>query len=74
MTLLDAHSGQTVVVTDILGGWGSRRRLAELGVFPGARLRVVSHAAFGGPLLVDVGGRVVAVGRGVAGKVIVRPD
>ena len=73
MTLFQAYSGQLLEVTDILGGWGIRRRLAQMGIYPGSRLRVVSQGAFGGPLLIDVEGRVVAIGRGIADKVIVRP-
>ncbi len=73
MTLFQAYSGQELDVVDILGGRGVRRRLLQLGILPGTRVRVVSQAALGGPLLVDIDGRVVALGRGIANKVIVRP-
>ena len=74
MTLFQALSGQVVDVVEIRGGRGVRNRLAQMGILPGTRLKIVSQAAFGGPLLVDVDGRVVAIGRGVADKVIVRPS
>ncbi|MDZ7373065.1 MAG: ferrous iron transport protein A [candidate division KSB1 bacterium] len=74
MSLFQVHAGKTVRVTDVTGGWGIRRRLAQLGILPGTRLRVVSQGAFGGPLLVDIDGRVVALGRGIAERVLVRPE
>jgi len=74
MTLFQANSGQKLSVVDVLGGPGLRRRLAQLGILPGTHLQVVRHAAFGGPLLVDVEGRVIAIGKGIAAKVLVRPE
>lgn len=48
------------------------RYLASLGLLPDTPVTVESVAPFGGPLLVRVGGTQYALGREVAGKVLVR--
>ncbi len=48
-------------------------RLSRMGIVPGAEVKVVSKAPVGGPILVEVNGAQVALGRGVARKVVVRP-
>ncbi len=48
------------------------RYLGSLGLLPETRLKVESVAPFGGPLLVRVGGSQYALGREVAGKILVR--
>jgi DtxR family Mn-dependent transcriptional regulator len=46
--------------------------LASLGLLPGTEIRVEEVAPFGGPLLIRVGGAQYAVGRDVAGRILVR--
>jgi DtxR family Mn-dependent transcriptional regulator len=48
------------------------RYLAERGIRPGARLRVVGRQPFGGPLLIEVDGREHALGSGLAEKMRVQ--
>jgi DtxR family Mn-dependent transcriptional regulator len=48
------------------------RHLASLGLLPGTELWVEEAAPFGGPLLIRVGGAQYAVGRDVAGRILVR--
>jgi DtxR family Mn-dependent transcriptional regulator len=48
------------------------RYLASLGLLPETRVAVESVAPFGGPLLVRVAGAQYALGREVAGKILVR--
>jgi DtxR family Mn-dependent transcriptional regulator len=50
------------------------RYLAERGIRPGARVRVRELEPFGGPLLVDVGGREHALGRELADRVRVEVE
>jgi len=71
-TLAEAPEGSRVVVVGLaVGGWGIRRRLLEMGISPGSVLEVVSN--FRGPVVVRVRGVVMALGRGMAAKVLVRP-
>jgi ferrous iron transport protein A len=65
--------GHRARVVRIEGGRGLVARLTRLGVVPGAEVKVVSRAPVGGPVLVEVNGAQVALGRGVARKVVVDP-
>lgn len=51
---------------------GVNRRLAELGILVGAKLRVLRSAPMGGPILIEVQGSTVALGRALAREVSVR--
>ncbi|NOX44362.1 MAG: ferrous iron transport protein A [Caldiserica bacterium] len=65
--------GRRARVVRIDGGRGLVARLARLGVVPGAEVEVISRAPVGGPILVEVDGARVALGRGVARRVVVEP-
>lgn len=65
------RSGQSGVVQSIEGGRGIVKRLEALGVRPGKTVVKVSGLFMGGPVTVMVDGRQVAMGRGIAGRVLV---
>ena len=71
MTLIQAKTGQTVRIVCFKGGIGLEHKLRQLGLIPGDRAKILRHAPLGGPILVEVDGRSVALGRGVASKVVV---
>jgi len=48
-----------------------KSKLNQLGLQVGDKLHVLRRAPFGGPVLVECNGREVALGRGVAEKIIV---
>ncbi len=50
-------------------GWGQTRRLLEIGLTPGALVKVVSRAP--GPVIVEVRGARFALGRGHARRILV---
>ena len=56
-------------VAEIEGGVQVRAHLNTLGIHVGDRIRVVERAPFKGPVLVEIHGSKVALGRGVAAKV-----
>ncbi|KPK47486.1 MAG: hypothetical protein AMJ77_02940 [Dehalococcoidia bacterium SM23_28_2] len=64
--------GEEVRLVDIRGGWGIRHRLADMGLTPGETLRIV-QAGPSGPLLVAVRDFRLALGRGMAHKIMVEP-
>jgi Fe2+ transport system protein FeoA len=68
-TLLEVPEGAEVRVKRIVGGRGIRSRLDGLGICPGQTIKVVKKGW--GPLLVEVFGRKVGLGRGEAQKIIV---
>lgn len=71
MRLLDAPQGKWLKLAALEGGTGLRARLLQHGLFVGDRVRVMRTAPLKGPLLVEANGREIALGRGVAEKIIV---
>jgi ferrous iron transport protein A len=70
LPLKNVRSGQPVVLVQISGGHRVAHRLAELGLTPGVQLEVLQNK--GGPILLAVRGTRLAIGRGMANKVMVR--
>jgi len=70
MTLAMVDRPARVRVVGILGGPGVHHRLAQLGVYPGAVL-LVAGPRRRGPVLVEVYGSRIALGRGIAHKILV---
>ena len=58
-------------VIDIEGGWGVKRRLNQMGIHPGDVITVLRYGALGGPIVIEVHGFQLALGRGVASQVFV---
>ncbi|HPW18488.1 MAG TPA: FeoA domain-containing protein [Candidatus Aminicenantes bacterium] len=75
MTLLDAPANVPLRIVDLAGGEGARRRLMSLGFHKGDIVALDGKAILRGPLLVRNRGSdtTVALGRGVAQKVLVEP-
>jgi ferrous iron transport protein A len=71
-TLDQVQGNQEVKVVRILGGWGIRQRLNQMGIHPGDKILVKRSAIMGGPILIRVHGSDVALGRGMTRKVIVQ--
>ena len=73
MPLAMARPGEVVAVIGVRAGWGLQRRLADLGLTPGIRIRVI-NSQMSGPVLIDLRGSRIALGRGVAQKIIVKAE
>jgi len=71
-TLADLRQGEKGVVAFALGGHGLVRRLSEMGLTPGTEVTVVRSAPLHGPVEVKVRGVSLALGRGVASRIIVK--
>ncbi|UCB60811.1 MAG: ferrous iron transport protein A [Candidatus Bathyarchaeota archaeon] len=54
--------------------WSFQRRLEDMGITPGTRVRVVKSAPFRGPIELQVRGSRLAIGRGMARKILVRVE
>ena len=74
MRLIDVGLGQQVKVTGFRGGHTLGRKLRQLGLQPGDSARVMRHAPFGGPVMIEVNGRTLALGRGIAAKISVEVE
>ncbi len=69
--LVSLHPGEVGIVVNLQGGPNFRSRLYAMGLAPGATVRVV-NVYNPGPIVVEVGGTRLALGRGMASKVFVR--
>jgi Fe2+ transport system protein FeoA len=65
------EAGETVTVIDIRAGWGLQRRLGDLGILPKTEIKIISSGR-PGQVVLDVRGSRLALGNGVASKIIVR--
>jgi ferrous iron transport protein A len=45
-----------------------------MGIREGVRIKVVAVHPFAGPLVVEIGGRQITLGRGIARKIMVRAE
>jgi ferrous iron transport protein A len=70
--LTDLAKGEEGAIVAIQGGWGLQRRLRLLGLAEGQRIRKLSELALGGPVVVLVNRAQVAIGRGMARRILVR--
>ena len=66
------RAGETVCVSSVEAGTHLRTRLTTLGLLPGVEVRVISNNARG-PFIVAIGGTRLAMGRGMAHKILVEP-
>ncbi len=65
--------GEEAVVSYLLGGYGMVRRLAEMGLTPGTKVKILRRGLFRGPIQIEVRGSCLALGHGVASRVFVKP-
>jgi len=66
--------GQSGTVVQIQGGRGLVNRLNALGIIPGKRITKISSMLMRGPVTIEVDRVQVAIGFGMANKVIIKPD
>ena len=74
LTLAEMRTGQTGTLVGILGGRGLIQRLDALGIRPGKKVTKVSSTLFRGPVMLKVNSTHVAVGFGMARKIIIELD
>ena len=72
MDLTQLEEGESGVVVDIQGGYGLVRRLESLGIRVGKKVTKVSSQFMRGPITVRIDNSQVALGFGMARKIIIR--
>ena len=70
-SLVDMKSGQSGVLVEIQGGYGMIRRLDALGLRLCKQVKKVSSMLMRGPVVMEVDGFQVAIGYGMASRIIV---
>lgn len=79
LPLTALREGESGVITSIRagfgwgrgGGYGFQKRLMDMGLTPGTKITVVKSAPFHGPIEINVRGYRLAIGRGMAEKILV---
>ena len=74
ITLVQMGLGRSGTVVAVLGGRGLIRRLDALGIRPGKRVTKISSTFFRGPVILRVDGAQIAIGFGMAGRIVVEVD
>jgi len=74
VTLRQMRPGQSGKVVEIQGGHGLVNRLNALGMRPGKKITKVSSMLMRGPVTIQSGNTRIAVGFGMANKIIVELD
>jgi len=69
--LTQMRQGERGKVIDIQGGWGLLRKLEALGIRQGTEFVKVSSQLMRGPITIRVGNTQVAIGFGMALRIIV---
>jgi ferrous iron transport protein A len=67
-------AGQSGTVVRIEGGRGLISRLNALGVRPGKRITKISSMFMRGPVTIQIGNGQIAIGFGMAKRLMVEPD
>ena len=71
--LSQARTGSKLVFISANGGMGVMRRLTDMGLIPGEKIKVL-HNPGHGPVSISIKGSKLAFGHGLAQKIIVREE
>lgn len=74
ISLAHLKRGQSGRVIQIMGGYGMTRRLSAIGIRPGKKVTKVSAMFMRGPVTVRVGGTEIAIGFGMASRIVVEVE
>jgi ferrous iron transport protein A len=70
LKLSQAKEGRVFTVNYSDGGCTFSRKLADMGLFPGEKIRVLNNTGMG-PVTVEIKGAKIALGNGLARKIMV---
>lgn len=74
ISLAGINSGRSGTIVEIQGGYGLVSRLAAMGIIPGKKVTKISAMLWRGPLTVEIDRAKIAIGYGMASRIIVKPD
>jgi ferrous iron transport protein A len=70
--LTELDSGEQGTIAALEGGWGMQERLRSMGLAEGQMIEKLSSLALGGPIVIMVKRTQIAIGRGMARKILVK--
>ena len=71
-SLTEINAGKEVEISHINGGWIMQARLKEMGIAVGQRIKKISRVGVRGPVIILVDRAQVAVGAGMACRILVK--
>lgn len=71
ISLLELEIEKEGKIVRIEGGFGFKRRLRNIGLREDKIVRKLASHPLGGPIVVEIDGREISIGRGMARKIIV---
>jgi len=74
MKLIDVEIGKSFRILHFDGGIRLENKLRQLGLLPGNNALILRHAPMGGPVMIEVDGRTIAIGKGIASKIHVEKE
>ncbi|MEN3183455.1 MAG: FeoA family protein [Atribacterota bacterium] len=74
LSLAEMETGSKGEIVRIDGGEGMVKRLWVLGVVPGKKIEKVSSIIGRGPVVIRLGQQEIALGRGVAQRILVKVE
>jgi ferrous iron transport protein A len=67
--LTKAPFNQPLEIKSVSGGFSWERKFESLGIRKGRRMRKIACQPFGGPVVIEVDGSKISLGRGIASKI-----
>ena len=71
--LTQAKNNAVLIFDSVEGGCGVKQRLTDMGLIPGERFKLLQNTGYG-PVSIILKGVRVALGHGVAEKILVKED
>ncbi len=72
MKLVEGSLDKSYIVESIDGGCMAKDRLWKLGIIPGVVIKIKRRAPLKGPLMLEVNGSDVVIGRGIASRINIK--
>lgn len=69
--LSELTNGKKAKIVSLNGGHGLRRKLRNIGIREGKLVKLITSQPIGGPIVIDIEGEQVAIGRGMARKIMI---
>lgn len=74
ISLVEMDAGGTSTIVEFEGGFGMIRKLENMGIRIGSQIKKVSGQFGGGPVVISQGSTQVAIGFGMAKRIMVKID
>ncbi len=74
ISLVQIKANEKVKILEILGGSNLESKLLSMGVYKGKQVIKLSHIGLRGPVVIKSGRSILALGHGVAEKIIVEKE